>query len=123
MQGIYRLFIMLYAAVSLFILLASVIMFSFVAFVALVNGRSSSERTLIGVGAALHAMSLILGIVISLLLQFNLLGGLREYILIPISFSYLISSAGLAMGLYGVIKLLRRAAQMELLLQDPEDDR
>ena len=123
MQGIDQQIMQLYEATTHLIALASLVMFSVVAYVVLVNGRSSTERTLIGIGAALKAMSLVIGMGMSLLLRFGPLGGHRETVFMFYAISQLISFVGLAMGLWGAVKLLHRAAHMELLLQDPDDDR
>ena len=59
MQGIDQLIMQLYQAFTHLISFASLVMFSVVAYVVLVNGRSSTERTLIGIGAVLQAISFV----------------------------------------------------------------
>ncbi len=123
MQGIDQLIMQLYQAFTHLISFASLVMFSVVAYVVLVNGRSSTERTLIGIGAVLQAISFVAAMG-AIVLQ-NLIPhvGFGQTTFIISGILHLASFAGTALGLWGAVKLLNRAAQMELLLEDPDDDR
>ena len=112
----------LYMAVNGLLSVLSLIMYLVCAYVVLANGRASTERTLIGMGAVLQVMGVVLSLSVTLLPNLlNVTPG--QYGLIFYTISNLISFAGTALGLFGTVKLLHRAAQLELLLQDPDDDR
>ncbi len=123
MQGIDRQFMQLSQAFSYLISFVSIVMFTVAACVVLLNGRSSTERTLIGIGAVLQAISIAIGLGMSLLSRLGPLGNLGSTVIMFNALSYLLSFAGKALGLWGAVKLLHRAAQMELFMQDPDDDR
>ena len=123
MQDIDHQLIQLYEAFSYLISFVSLVMFSVAAFVVYVNGRSSTERTLIGIGAVLQAISVVLSLGMSLLQRVIHQGGFGQTTFLFYGISHLLSFVGVALGLYGAVKLLHRAGQMELLLQDSDDDR
>ena len=112
----------LYMAVNGLLSVLSLIMYLVCAYVVLANGRASTERTLIGMGAVLQVMGVVLSLSVTLLPNLlNVTPG--QYGLIFYTISNVISFAGTALGLFGAVKLLNRVSQMELLLQDPDDDR
>ena len=114
----------LYMAVTGLLSFLSLVMYLVCAFVVLASGRTSTERTLIGIGAALHAIGVALSLGISLFQR----AGFQQSSSLPTIYlfyglSSVITFVGTAVGLYGAVRLLNRASQMELLLEDPDDDR
>ena len=86
----------------------------------LANGRASIERTLIGIGAALHAIGVAVSLGITLFQRAGFQqGASHQTVLLLYGFSGLITFAGTAVGLYGAVRLLNRTSQLELLLEDP----
>ena len=123
MQGIDQQIMQLYQAFLNLLWLISFVMFSVAAFVVLTNGRSSTERTLIGIGAVLQVISIVASLGMILFQRMIPQGGLGQTVFLCYAISHLLTFAGTALGLFGAVKLLNRAAQMELLLEDPDDDR
>ncbi len=114
----------LYMAVTGLLSFLSLVMYLVCAIVVLANGRASIERTLIGIGAALHAIGVALALGITLFQRAGFQqGASHQTVLLLHGLSGLIAFVGTAVGLYGAVRLLNRAAQMELLLEDPDDDR
>lgn len=113
----------LYQALSMLLSLASLVMFCVATLTIFVNGRSSTERTLIGIGAVSNAVSVVLSLGVSLLQRISSSEGSMPVVFLFYALSQLIGFFGTALGLWGAVKLLNRAAQMELLLEDPDDDR
>ena len=98
----------LFEAISLLITIVSLVMFSFAAFVVFVKGQPSTERSLIGIGALLQALSIVLSLGVRLASNI----GPIQIVFRFYSVSHLISFTGAALALYGAVKLLTRAAQM-----------
>ncbi len=113
----------LYMAVTGLLSFLSLVMYLVCAIVVLANGRASIERTLIGIGAALQAIGVALSLGIMMFQKGFQQGAPQLTIYLFYGLSNLIAFAGTVMGFWGAVKLLNRAAQMELLLDDPDDDR
>ena len=113
----------LYMAVTGLLSFLSLVMYLVCAIVVLANGRASIERTLIGIGAALQAIGVALSLGIMMFQKGFQQGAPQLTIYLFSGLSNLIAFAGTVMGFWGAVKLLNRAAQMELLLDDPDDDR
>jgi hypothetical protein len=116
--------IQLYMAVTGLLSFLSLVMYLVCAIVVLANGRASIERTLIGIGAALHAIGVALSLGFSLFQRAGFQQGSSQLtIYLFYGLANVITFVGTAVGLYGSVRLLNRASQMELLLEDPDDDR
>ncbi len=113
----------LYMAVTGLLSFLSLVMYLVCAIVVLVNGRASMERTLIGIGAALHAIGVALALGVTLFQRAGFQqGSSHQTVLLLHGLSGLIAFMGTALGLYGAVRLLNRASQMEMLLEDPDDE-
>ncbi len=112
----------LYMAVTGLLSFLSLVMYLVCAIVVLANGRASIERTLIGIGAALQAIGVALSLGIMMFQKGFQQGAPQLTIYLFYGLSNLIAFAGTVMGFWGAVKLLNRAAQMELLLEDPDDE-
>lgn len=112
----------LYMAVTGLLSFLSLVMYLVCAIVVLANGRASIERTLIGIGAALQAIGVALSLGIMMFQKGFQQGAPQLTIYLFYGLSNLIAFAGTVMGFWGAVKLLNRAAQMELLLDDPDDE-
>ena len=123
MQDLDQQFIRLYSAFLNLMMLLSLVILTIATFVVFLNGRSSTERTQIGIGAALQAISVIVWLSIIVLQQVSPQFAPGQSVFIFYGISNLLGVVGTALGLYGAVKLLNRTAQMELLLQDSDDDR
>ena len=123
MQDLDQQFIRLYSAFLNLMMILSLVILSIATFVVFLNGRSSTERTQIGIGAALQAISAIVSLGIIVLQQVSPQFAPGQSIFIFYGIANVLGVGGTALGLWGAIKLLNRAAQMELLLEDPDDDR
>ena len=124
MQGHEHQFMEIYMAVNGLLSFISLVMYVICAFVVLASGRASTARTLIGIGAVLQAIGVVISLGVTL---FQRLGHLQkpplEMIFLCYGVSNLISFAGAAIGLYGAVKLLNRASYLEILLEDQDADR
>ena len=123
MQDLDQQFIRLYSAFLNLMMLLSLVILTIATFVVFLNGRSSTESTQIGIGAALQAISVIVWLSIIVLQQVSPQFAPGQSVFIFYGISNLLGVVGTALGLYGAVKLLNRTAQMELLLQDSDDDR
>ena len=123
MQDLDQQFIRLYSAFLNLMMLLSLVILTIATFVVFLNGRSSTESTQIGIGAALQAISVIVWLSIIVLQQVSPQFAPGQSVFIFYGISNLLGVVGTALGLYGAVKLLHRAGQMELLLQDSDDDR
>ena len=124
MQDFDQQFMSLYQAFSLLLSAGSLLMFLIGAIVVFMSGRPSTERTLIGIGALLHLVSIVVSLAMSLVQRSGLQGAQSMRLMFLFyGISALLSFAGTAMGLLGAIKLLKRTNHLELLLQDSDDDR
>lgn len=118
-------FMQLYMAVSGLLSFLSLLMYLVCSFVVLASGRASTERTLIGIGAVLEAIGVALSLGVTVFQRSGLLlqDPSQQTIFLVYGLSHLISVVGAAFGLYGAVRLLNRASQLEMLLEDPDDDR
>ena len=124
MRGNEHQFIQLYVAVNGLLSLLSLVMYVVCAFVVLASGRASTERTLIGIGAVLQAIAVVLSLGVTLFQRLGHEQGVpQEMFFLFYGVSNLFSFVGAAMGLYGAVKLVNRASYLEILLEDQNDDR
>ncbi len=112
-----------YEAFSFLISFASLVMFAVAVMAGIMAGRSSTEKTLICIGAALQGVSVVVSLGFTVLQRVSPDPPLNQIFFLVYGVSHLVSFAGTAMGLWGAITLVRRANHLELLLQEESDER
>jgi hypothetical protein len=123
MQNIDQQIMQLYSAFMNLMMFLSLVILSIGTFVIFLNGRSSTDRTQIGIGTALQAISVVVLLGVVVLQQVSPQFAPGQSVFLFYGISHFLGVVGTALGLWGAVKLLKRAAQMELLLEDRDDDR
>ncbi len=88
----------------------------------LVVGRSSLEKTLIAIGLAIQTLCTLLFLGVPILGRMDLGANRFQTMFLVNSAIRVVSLAGVTLLLIGVVKLLRRTAEWELLQEDESDD-